>query len=198
MIDHKNPAPNPSANPPKNVTHSADHVGPKGFPDSLSANDRKGIVDRKGRDDRPTQADIDLQRLEGAESSGNWRREEGEVIGENPASIDFVGAYPWPNVGEPGENRDDATPLYPPVRDEFDVQETMAEEQRRKSDMDVRASAEAARRNEDSQLDKDYPINPAVAFRAQREKDAENDKRDRSGGEHSMNRPVAEPNRPHA
>lgn len=169
---YKAPAPNqPLPNSPR-------HDAPKGSAKADTASDR------------PQQKDIDEQRLGGANASGNWRREEGEVIGENPASIDFVGAYPWPNVGEPGENRDDTTILRPPVRDSLEVQETPAEEQRRKSDNDARARALFAEKVDDSQLEQDYPSNPASAFRTQRRKDEES-------ANHRTNRP-SEHNRPAA
>ena len=156
--------------------------------------DRDPDSARRADSDRPQQKDIDEQRKAGAKSSRNWYRDEGSVIGEDPASIDFVGAYPWPNVAEPGENRDDDTPIRPPSYRDEELQETMAEEQRRKSDMDARGRRKFAERIEDDPLEKDYPSSPASAFRTQREKDAENEKRDKEQG-HTMNRPVSQ-NRP--
>lgn len=158
VAPHKNPDPPPPT--------------PKADPNSLKQPDYDHP--QQHREDRPQQKDIDEQRKRGAHASGNWRREEGEVIGENPASIDFVGAYPWPNVAEPGENRDDDTILRPPFRDQFDVEETIAEEQRRKSDLDIRAARANAAEYKDDQLEKDYPTNPRSAYRTQAEKDREN------------------------
>lgn len=174
MIEHKpNPAKDP---PPKAPAPPKDH--PENYPaghNSPTPRPQQKDVDKE----RLQQKDIDEQRKRGASASGNWMKSEGEVIGENPASIDFVGAYPWPNVGEPGENRDDDTPLYPTFRDQFEIEETVGEEQRRKSDLDIRAARASIERRKDDQLEKDYPSNPNSAYRTQREKDDQNAKANR-------------------
>lgn len=198
MVDPKAPPPPNPANrinpPPQQRNQSAPNSPTSNSPQSQQERGRTDREPSKVASDRPQQKDIDEQRLGDASASGNWRRDEGEVIGENPASIDFVGAYPWPNVGEPGENRDDTTILRPPVRDSLEAQETPAEEQRRKSDNDARARAIAAERVDDSPLEQEYPSNPASAFRTQRRKDEENADRNR---DHRLNHP-AEQNRPHS
>jgi len=213
MVDQKPPSSqNPAPRPPQGYTPpprqaplpQAPRHDPRedrgSTPASAQQQPERGRTDRDPdsvRDkngDRPQQKDIDEQRKAGAKSSRNWYRDEGSVIGEDPASIDFVGAYPWPNVAEPGENRDDDTPIRPPSYRDEELQETMAEEQRRKSDMDARGRRKFAERIDDDPLEKDYPSSPASAFRTQREKDAENEKRDREQG-HTVNRPVPQ-NRP--
>lgn len=184
MVDAPRQAQNPPPRPPQPP------VQPQRQPSNSPTPPQK-----QGRDsaDRPQQKDIDEQRKGGAGSSKNWYREEGSVIGKDPASIDFVGAYPWPNVAEPGENRDDDTPIVPPMWRDEDLQETPAEEQRRKSEMDARARRKFAERVDDDPLEKDYPTNPASAFRTQREKDEQN----APPSDHSVNKP-APANRPSA
>ena len=187
------PRPQPHLDPQKNpppAQRPQPHTQPQ--PDSSTQqNDSDSPRNKDGG--RLQQKDVDKERTLGANASGNWRREEGEVIGENPASIDFVGAYPWPNVCEPGENRDDFTPIVPPIGRDEEIQETVAEEQRRKSEMDARASRKAADRRKDDKWEKEYPTSPQSAFRTQREKDEQNAK----GRDHSANRP-ADHNRPQA
>jgi hypothetical protein len=188
MVDSRPPV----QSPPPRQSAPPPHQPQPARPAQPSPN---SLTQQQGKDsDRPLQKDIDEQRKRGASSSKNWYREEGSVIGEDPASIDFVGSYPWTNVGEPGENRDDDTPITPPAWRAEEEQETIAEEQRRKSEMDARAARKVADRRQDDQLEKDYPSSPASAFRTQREKDAENDRARDSV--HGMNRP-APVNRPH-
>lgn len=67
-----------------------------------------------------TQKQVDNEKR--AKGTGEWHKNEGDVVGEKPASIDFVGSYDWPNVCEPGENRDDDTPTLPPSNREYDLQ----------------------------------------------------------------------------
>jgi hypothetical protein len=189
MVDQKAP-PSPTKPPPQAPRHDPSSADD---PRRASHNPDSPNSPREASD-LPSQKEIDEQRKRGATPSKNWYREEGSVIGEDPASIDFVGSYPWPNVAEPGENRDDDTPVLPPAWRAEDEQETIAQEQRRKSEMDARANRKVADRRDDDPLEKDYPSNPASAFRTQREKDEENDRR---GRDHSVNKPT-QPNRPAA